>query len=320
MAQSGSDWKPSASFRTLQARAELLGSVRAFFLSRKVLEVETPILSRHGTVDRHIDCFETVGNFWLHTSPEFAMKRLLAAGSGPIYQICKVFRLEEQGRHHNPEFTLLEWYQPGWTHVELMAEVEELLRALGVQSLSRFERLSYREAFLLHAGFDPAKVSIERMRDELVARGISLPQRLSEQESQSRDFWLDIWMSHVVAPRLGQRTPCFLFDFPASQAALSRVQGDIAERFELIWRGLELANGFHELTDAAEQTRRFEADSLWRQAQKKPTPPADENLLSAMAAGLPACAGVALGLDRLLMLLHKLPDLAATLSFDVSRA
>ncbi|PTU30832.1 EF-P lysine aminoacylase EpmA [Stenotrophobium rhamnosiphilum] len=306
------NWQPSATLETLKARAELFSSVRAFFVARKVLEVDTPILSVHATVDRHIESYST-GDGWLQTSPEFAMKRLLCAGSGSIYQICHVFRREESGRHHNAEFTMLEWYQPGYDHHRLMGEVEELLHAVGVSGAS-FERLTYRDAFLRYAGLDPFTATLEQLRG-----AVSFDSDAGAQAAE-RDFWLDLIMSHKVGPQLGRESPVFLYDFPASQAALSRINGDIAERFELFWQGIELANGFHELADAAEQRRRFESDQAWRKAQSHIVPPYDQNLIAALESGLPNCAGVALGLDRLLMLMQGLPNVAATMSFSGDRA
>ena len=305
-------WRPSATLETLKARAELFSSVRAFFVACNVLEVDTPILSAHATVDRHIESFST-GNHWLQTSPEFAMKRLLCAGSGPIYQISRVFRREESGRHHNPEFTMLEWYQPDYDHHRLMDEVEALLHAVGVAK-TRFERLTYRDAFLRYAGLDPFTAPIDHL-----CNVVSFDSNAGAQAPE-RDFWLDLIMSHKVGPQLGLESPVFLHDFPASQAALSRINGDIAERFELFWQGIELANGFHELADAAEQRRRFETDQAWRKAQAHIVPPYDQNLIAALESGLPNCAGVALGLDRLLMLMQNLPNVAATMSFAGHRA
>ena len=323
MTQKG-DWRPLASLRTIRARAELFGSVRAFFSARGVIEVDTPVLSQHATVDRHIESFST-GQYWLHTSPEFAMKRLLAAGSGPIYQISHVFRAEESGRHHNPEFAMLEWYRPGWDHHALMGEVEALFAAVG--GPSRCERLSYRAAFQDHAGLDPFDASPETLRAALVGHGAAVPESITAEENADTDFWLDLLMSSVVGPKLGVDAPCLLYDFPASQAALAHVRAgdppggsDVAERFELFWRGIELANGFHELTDASEQERRFKSDQAWRKSQRRQVPPYDANLIAALHAGVPACAGVAIGLDRLLMLLVNLPDVASAMVFDSSRA
>lgn len=304
-------WRPNASIEVLKARAELYGSVRAFFSARGVLEVETPILSAHATVDRHIESFATRHGRWLQTSPEFAMKRLLAAGSGPIWQLCKVFRLEEQGRHHNPEFTMLEWYRPGFDHHQLMAEVAELISALCIPG--QIEKLSYREAFLRHAGVNPFTATDSGLRAAAVATGYA-------GDDLDRNGWLDVLMSAKVGPKLGADAPCFLYDFPAAQAALARVRGEVAERFELFWKGLELANGFHELADGDEQERRFQADLAWRKQQGRVQPPYDEHLIEALWSGLPDCAGVALGLDRLLMLKLGRKDLASVLSFAADRA
>jgi lysyl-tRNA synthetase class 2 len=305
-------WQPSATIETLKARAELYGSVRAFFSARKVLEVETPILSAHATVDRHIESFQA-DKLWLHTSPEFAMKRLLCAQSGAIYQICKVFRQEESGRNHNPEFTMLEWYRPGFDHHRLMDEVEALLAATGAHA-GICERLTYREAFQRHAGLDPHSASLEDLRAAARFHGDPAGQ------ATERDFWLDLIMSDTVGPNLGLAAPVFVYDFPASQAALSRVENGVAQRFELFWKGIELANGFNELTDANEQRARFESDQQWRDSQGRTVPPYDQNLIAALQSGLPACAGVALGLDRLLMLMLGLPRVAATMAFDTTRA
>lgn len=318
------DWRPSATLETLKARAELLRSIRTFFLERGVTEVDTPILSSFATVDRHIESFAvsphasrlTSPELFLHTSPEFAMKRLLAGGSGPIYQLCHVFRAEESGRWHNPEFLMLEWYRVGWDHHQLMDEVESLLAVLG--GPASCERLSYREAFLREAGFDPLAAPLSRLRE-----GIQAPDGLNEEEKADRDLWLDLWMSQCVGPKLGQTAPCLLYDFPASQAALAKIRHDtpaVAERFELFWKGVELANGFHELTDAAEQEQRFKNDLAWREQHGRKTPSHDANLISALQSGLPDCAGVALGVDRLLMLLLGLPALAQTMAFDSARA
>ena len=314
-------WSPSASLQTIKARAELYGSVRAFFSSRGVMEVDTPVMSAHATVDRHIESFDVPGGGWLQTSPEFAMKRLLCAGAGPIFQIAPVFRREESGRHHNPEFRLLEWYRPGWDHHRLMDEVRALLQALGLSPHHDYPRWTYRDAFVQHAGFDPFAEPVARLRER--ARDGEVPAIDLGDREADRDAWLDLWMSHRVGPRLGLDVPAFLLDFPASQAALSRIRpGDppVAERFELFWQGIELANGFHELGDADEQQLRFESDQLWRKDNGRIVPPYDAHLIDALHAGLPDCAGVALGLDRLLMLRLGLPHLAQALSFDGTRA
>lgn len=315
-------WQPRAELETMRMRAALYTKIRSFFAQRQVLEVDTPTLSVAATVDPNIDSFVTRSGHWLQTSPEFAMKRLLAAGSGAIYQIARVFRLEESGRLHNPEFTLLEWYRPDWDYRRLMDEVQDLLIEAGVAA-ARFASISYREAFELHAGLDPFTASPERLRHACLDAIGPVPEPPELASGLQCDFWLDLLMSAVVGPRLGVEVPQFLYDFPASQAALARVRADrppVAERFELFWKGLELANGFGELIDADEQRRRFELDQQRRRARSQVVPPYDERLIDALAAGMPACAGVALGLDRLLMLMLDLPHIGDTLSFDFERA
>lgn len=312
-------WRPSASLDTLRARAELLARTRMFFAARGVMEVDTPILSAHATVDFHIDSVRTADGRWLHTSPEFAMKRLLTAGSGPIWQLCHVFRAGDLGRHHNPEFLMLEWYRPGWDHHQLMDEIVALLVAVGVAPAGVVDRMTYRDAWLEHAGVDPFDSELPDLVRALASRA-DPPEASGDFD---RDAWLDFGMGFVVGPKLGIEAPCFVHDFPASQAALARVRGGdppLAERFELFWKGQELANGFHELGDPAEQRRRFEADQQRRSRQEREVPPFDANLIDALAAGFPDCAGVALGVDRLLMLLLGLPEIAAAMPFDYGRA
>lgn len=285
------------------------------------MEVDTPIRARSATVDRHIESLRCGESEWLHTSPEFAMKRLIASGSGPIYQLCHVFRQDECGRHHQPEFTLLEWYRPGLNHLRLMDEVEALLQVLGAPA-QRYERISYADAFRRHAGVDPARATPEIIRKRLELHGVELAGALSELDAADIDFWLELCMSTLVAPRLGEQAPCFVYDYPASQSALARLSDDVppvAQRFELFWRGIELANGFMELTDADEQRQRFERDLEKRRARGQVLPPMDESLLAALEYGLPDCAGVALGVDRLLMLLLNLPTVAEAQSFDDER-
>jgi lysyl-tRNA synthetase class 2 len=307
---------------TLRARSDFMRRVRRFFEEQGVLEVETPILSRGASVERQIESFRTADGWWLNTSPEFAMKRLLAAGSGPIFQLSHVFRAEEQGRLHNPEFAMLEWYRPGWTLDALMDEVEALVATVaGVDA--RFERIGYCELIERELGLDPLTAPIERIAAATTERGVALPQTVSDEDRGDRDFWLDLAMGAALGPRLGQGVPLFVYDYPASQAALARLRPGprpLAARFELYWRGIELANGFHELADAAEQRSRFTADQRWRAERGRAVPPIDEHLLAALAAGLPDCSGVALGLDRLFMLVAGLTSVAESMAFDASRA
>jgi elongation factor P--(R)-beta-lysine ligase len=314
-------WRPTASWEMIRRRATWLAEIRRFFAERGVLEVETPVLSSSAATDPNLLSFVTRyegpafpegRTLYLHTSPEFAMKRLLAAGSGSIYQICKVFRDGEAGRLHNPEFTLLEWYRPGSDHHALMAEVDELLQRLLGSRPAQY--MSYQEAFVLHVGLDPVAASAEELRIRAESHGVAPPAGLQ------RDGWLDLLLSHVLAPQLGLEGPLFLFDYPASQAALARIRPPFAERFELFLQGVELANGFHELADADEQRRRFNADLAARGASGLPGVPPDEHLVAALDAGLPDCSGVALGVDRLLMVACDLPSIADVLTFPVTHA
>lgn len=297
----------------MRRRAWLMEEIRNFFAERGVLEVDTPLLQQAVIPETHLEWMVThcrgVGPLYLQSSPEAAMKRLLAAGVGPIYQICKAFRDGESGRFHNPEFTLLEWYRPHMNHLALMDEVEQLLQR--VVGSAAAHRVTYREAFHEQASLDPFDSSLAELRRAVGLWGMQDPDGLD------RDACLDLLLSHVVAPRLGTHGPCFLFDFPAEQAALARVRGPVAERFELFLRGIEIANGFHELTDPREQRRRFAAaQSARARAGLTPIPP-DEHILEALAYGMPDCAGVALGVDRLLMCALGSEDLADTLTFPM---
>jgi lysyl-tRNA synthetase class 2 len=321
MTDERSDWRPTATLDALRARATVLAAVRRFFDERGVLEVETPILSAAAVTDLHLHSVACRLDLddrrprYLQTSPEYAMKRLLAAGSGPIYQICKVFRDGERGRRHNPEFTMLEWYRPGFDHHRLMDEVDELLQA--VLGVAAGERISYADAFRRHAGVDPHAASDGELRSRVAALGVAGVTELDH------DDLLNLILSHEVERRLGVGRPTFMFDYPASQAALSRVRaGDppVAERFEVFLDGLELANGFHELAEPAEQRRRFESDRGERRRRGLPEVPLDERLLAALASGLPDCAGVALGVDRLVMLKIGCRDIADVIAFPIELA
>ena len=317
------NWRPGAGPAALEARADWLRRIRNFFAGRGVLEVETPLLSAAANTDPNlasVPAQTAFGPRWLQTSPEFAMKRLLAAGCGPIYQVCKVFRDGEQGRWHNPEFTLLEWYRPGMDEFALMDEIEALLRELLAQPQLTATSLRYAEAVQRFANVDALTASTGELRAALREHGVALPDA-DAREAASRDFWLDLLMAEVVGPRLGLTEPCFIYEYPASQAALARLKpGGVAARFELYWKGVELANGFHELSDVQEQRSRFERDRVQRTARGLPALPVDENLLAALTHGLPDCSGVALGLDRLLALALGHDHLAPVLSFPFDRA
>jgi lysyl-tRNA synthetase class 2 len=280
----------------------MLQSVRNYFAASRALEVETPTLSRAAVSDRHIASVEArvLGQArYLHTSPEYPMKRLLAHGCGDIWQICRVYRDEESGRWHNPEFTLLEWYRVGIDHHALMSDVDSLLRAVlePAHPLPTSQRLTYRDAMHLHAGVDALEDPPMRLVECLQAAHIDVPAGLHTE----RDACLDLIMSTMVIPQLGHDGPSFIYDYPASQAALARAHGPVAARFEAFLYGMELANGYHELCDADEQRRRFQEDRAQRAATGRSVAPLDEALLQALAHGLPACSGVALGFDRLVM-------------------
>ena len=312
-------WNPVVDQTTLKLRAELLRNVRQFMNEAGIMEVETPLLGSATATDPNICSLETRlhtesdSKLYLQTSPEFHMKRLLAAGSGPIFQISRAFRDEESGRYHNPEFTLLEWYRPGFDHHELMNEIESLLVYLG---LHKPVRISYADIFLEATGHDPHSISQEELTKLARDGGLS-------PAVQDHNELLDFVFNHYVISRLKDKGNVFVFDFPETQAALARLsEGEpvTAARFELFMQGLEIANGFHELCDLSEQKQRFESDLQQRSKQNKAIYPIDRNLLSALESGLPESAGVALGLDRLLMIMSKASHIREVLAFPIDRA
>ena len=320
-------WRPSADPSTLQARAQLLAELRTFFAERGVLEVETPILSAAANPDPaieplHLDADLTgtgTRRWYLQTSPEFPMKRLLAAGSGPIYQVCKVLRADERGRRHHPEFTMLEWYRPGFSLEDLMDEVAALVRRLLGRPELPAERLPYRDLFGDRLGLDPWTATADALQAVAQSRGIADADLLD----LDTDAWLDLLLSHCLEPALGRDGLTFVHDYPPSQAALAQVlpgPPSVARRFELYWQGMELANGFDELLDAGEQHRRFARDRAERKTRGQRPLPTDRHLLAALETGLPACAGVALGLDRLLMCALDAEHIDAVLAFPAQRA
>lgn len=315
------EWRPGADLATLRARAGLLAAVRDFFARRDVLEVDTPILGVTGGTDPAIECLRSDSGQVLQSSPEFFMKRLLAAGSGPIYQIARAFRADEAGRLHNPEFLLLEWYRPAFDDVALMDEIDDLLAGLLPGFPAR--RLPFRELVAAVLGVDPLPAA-----DEVLAAALDRHFAAAGREADvaaltggERVALLDLAYSEAVA---ATQETLFVHDFPPEQAALARLRRDprgseVAARFELLVAGIELANGYHELVDAAEQRRRFEADLASRRQADRFCPEIDERLLAALAAGLPDCAGVAVGLDRVLMLMMGAADIDAVLPFSRRR-
>jgi lysyl-tRNA synthetase class 2 len=321
------DWRPTADLERLRLRAELLARVRAHFTATAALEVETPALVRAAVSDVHLESLRvaddaaegnTVG--YLQTSPEYAMKRLLCSGAPDIYQVCRVFRAGERGQRHNPEFTMVEWYRRGIDHHALMLDVEALVRRAldGLQALATSEHLSYSDAFARRLGVDPLQDPLPRIVAALDDAGVPLPE--SMRAAPARDDVLDLAMGTVVAESFARDRLTFLYDFPASQAALARLRGPVASRFEAFHGPLELANGFHELGAATEQRARFEADIAARRRQGQPVRPADELFLAALAAGLPDCAGVALGFDRLVMVAAGTRSIDDVIAFPYERA
>lgn len=315
------DWRPNATYTTLSMRAELLAQIRQFFAQRAIMEVDTPALSSAGNTDPHINSFKLCASpanqdqpRYFHTSPEFHMKRLLAAGMGSIYQICKVFRDGEQGRLHNPEFTLLEWYHLGFNHHALMDEMDALLMML--LGCPAAQRLTYREIFLTHCGIDPHCAAISELQAQ--TKNLGMITHLT------RDDYLDLLITHGIADHLGKNgRPTFVYDYPASQASLARISPaapEIAARFEVYLNGIELANGFYELTDSNEQRQRFLNDCAQRNKLNLPLIPIDEHLLAALEHGLPECSGVALGIERLLMIKLGINHIKEVIAFPFERA
>ncbi|MDY6841959.1 MAG: EF-P lysine aminoacylase EpmA [Pseudomonadota bacterium] len=316
-------WRPSASQAALRDRAQQLAFVRGFFAQRGVLEVETPVLGRFGVTDVNLDGIRAqvaVGSrtgAWLQTSPEYHMKRLLAAGCGSIYQVSRVFRNGERGRRHNPEFSMLEWYRTGFDDVALMEEVSDLV--CGWLGCQRPDIIQYRDALERWADIDPFAVTDRQLMRR--CEPWLEPEQLAD---LGRDGCLDLLMSFAVEPNLGWDKPVFITGYPASQASLARVSRsgghETAHRFELYIDGLELCNGYWELTDPKEQRLRFEADNQLRRRSGKPEMALDEAFLAALEQGLPECSGVALGLDRLLMLKLGAQDISEVLAFPFERA
>ncbi|MCV6621409.1 MAG: EF-P lysine aminoacylase EpmA [Cellvibrionaceae bacterium] len=325
------DWQPNANFETLRLRAILNRFIREFFHERSVLEVETPLLAQHPVSDPYIECLSCLHqgeNYHLQSSPEYAMKRLLAAGSGDIYSLAKVFRAGESGRRHNVEFTMLEWYRLGLDDHQLMQELAELVcqaaKLIAVQSNLptaelNVKYLSYREVFIEHLSIDPHDASLSELQ-QCIDRHLDMGDYRCEDKSTA----LDILISQCIEPKLCSGL-VFIYDYPSCQSALARLAQNehgqlVARRFEVFLNGMELANGYWELQDAQEQRQRFVADNQQRQQSGLPEVSIDDRLLAAMESGLPECAGVALGVDRLLLQLSKALHIEEVLSFAWSRA
>ncbi|MDG3554445.1 EF-P lysine aminoacylase EpmA [Acinetobacter bereziniae] len=321
------NFKPTCDLRALKARAKLYQQIRQFFEQRDVLEVETPILSQAGVTDVHLASIQAQRHLqgkklthYLQTSPEFAMKRLLASGSGAIYQICKVFRDDEHGRKHNSEFTMLEWYRPHFSLKDLMFEVTDLLNVVLAERFGdvRPTVLSYKHAFIDRLDLNPLKATLSELKDAAHRVGLNLDL------GDDRLAYIDLLFSHMVEPSLGFDTPVFLTDFPPELASLAKTKIDedgelVAARFELYIEGLELANAYDELIDAAVLRSRFQADNAEREKLGLHVMPIDEYLLTALP-NMSECAGIALGIDRLLMVVMNQMKLEKVITFpaDVS--
>jgi len=322
------DWQPTADLNRLKSRANLLAAVRQFFAQREVMEVETPLLCQTTGTDPNLDFFRTdyagvtSHALFLQTSPEFAMKRLLAAGTGSIYQICKAFRNGEAGRYHNPEFTILEWYRVGFDLQRLMDEVAALLTGYLTTFIPKLSvvRASYRDWFLRHAGIDPLDFNVPVYR--AFAERIGLPEA-AELCGDHHALWLDLLFSHYLQNRMPANTICMIYDYPSVQSSLARLHPAdprVCERFEVFINGVELGNGYYELLDADEQEARFDAEIRFRASQGLAPVSKDQRLLAALTQGLPICSGVAIGLDRLLMIASQAEDIAQVLAFPILRA
>lgn len=319
------NWQPTANFETLKKRALILEKIRLFFKAQNILEVETPLLGSATATDPYIQSFETkltepgkknTRKLYLQTSPEFPMKRLLAAGIGPIYQICKAFRNEESGKLHNPEFTMLEWYRPGFDHHDLMDEMNLFLKQ--ILNTADANRFTYQSLFLTHLDIDPHRASILELQKHAKKLGLNV-----EGSTLDKDGWLQMMMNHYIEPELGKNEPTFVYDFPSSQAALAKITNTtppVAERFEVYIQGLEIANGYHELADPIEQKKRFEQDLVKRHALQYSEVSIDNRLIAALTHGFPRCAGVALGIDRLIMLATEEKQIANVIAFPIEHA
>jgi len=315
-------WRPYADKRLIKLRAETYIKIRQFMAERNILEVETPVLSHATVTDMQLNSFRSEYSspqsnsgkiLYLQTSPEYAMKRLLASGTGAIYQISRVFRNEEQGKYHNPEFTMLEWYQPGYGHHQLMQELELFLNLF---AMNHCEKISYGKIFLEHTGLDPHTCDTNELKSMAQQHGLSTT-------IEERSVLLDFIFSDKISSTLGDTRPLFVYDYPACQSALAKLSNTtpkVAERFELFINGMEIANGFHELTDADEQLARFEQDLTLRKKENRPDLPIDHLFLDALKQGLPDCAGVAVGIDRLLMVITGTNDIREVLGFPIERA
>lgn len=324
------DWQPTLSWQHAEIRATLIQQLRMFFYQRNVVEVETPLLCSGTVTDSNLDTFDTRYNYfpnsplnisaclYLQTSPEYSMKRLLASGYKDIFQISKAFRHEDHGRYHNPEFTLLEWYRLGFSHFELMDEISELLKV--TLRCEQPRKFSYSDIFKITLKIDPLNTTRDKLFEVIKLNNIHSEWLDNENDI---DVILQFIFAELIEPVIGIEQPCFIYDFPSSQASLAKISNKdsrVAERFECYFKGIELANGFNELTDVKEQKKRFEEDNLKRKMNGKKIKNIDTAFINALDFGLPQCSGVALGIDRLMMLLISATSIDEVITFPIDRA
>ena len=317
-------WQPTAPIENFLKRAKIIKNIRQFFADRGVLEVETPVLSEFSVTDVHLSTFQTqflppfereTKPLYLMTSPEYHMKRLLVAGSGAIYQLCKVFRNEEAGKRHNPEFTMLEWYRPYFDMYRLINEVDDLLQE--ILDCEPAESFSYQFVFQTYVGLDPLSATKAQLVEKARKHGFQCD------DDENRDTLLQFLFSEIVEANIGKERPTAVYHFPSTQATLAQVSSEdhrVAERFEFYYKGLELANGFHELDDTKEQIRRFNADNVEREKMGLPLQALDTRFLASLEAGMPDCSGVALGVDRLVMIALGAEHIRDVIAFSVESA
>lgn len=323
-------WQSTLTWKNAQRRAEILQQIRQFFAERNVCEVETPSLSQGTVTDVYLNALSCKYDFladspvghstelFLQTSPEFHMKRLLASGYGCIFQIAKAFRHEESGNYHNPEFTMLEWYRIGFNQFELMSEVAELLQVVIGGDKAIFS--SYQDIFIETISVDPLVATFDELVEVLNKYNKAADWLIKMNDA---DLLLQFIFTEIIEPTIGVNEPQFIYDFPIAQASLAKRSTDdprVAQRFECYFKGIELVNGFNELTDATEQVARFEQDNAKRKDQGLPVKPVDANFIAALTHGLPQCSGVALGIDRLVMLALDIKNISEVQSFSLERA
>ena len=322
---SQADWRPTADHHTLQRRAAMLAAAREFFGQLNVMEVDTPLLCASSVTDPHIESIavtQGTAAYWLRTSPEYHMKRLLAAGSGDIFQIGKAFRAGETGNRHQPEFTMIEWYRHDFGLEQMIAETCQLIMSLSAHcesSIQDYERISYRDVFFNTIKLDPFNASTAELKSFcLASKQTGCDEALAKSLGSYRSGWLDLIAGTVIYPALSGGKLWVIDNYPADQAMLARLDPEdsaIAERFEVFLNGLELANGFHELNDAKEQYQRFDTDRRHRKTANLPDMTIDSRLISALESGMPDCSGVAVGLDRVMMAAGNYTRISETMSF-----